>query len=132
MDYFVENSSEITRGFMIVVGIVVPIGIAYWTWVYGKKHYDMRMFLSMSFFAILSSAACTVAGYYMFTQRDDPIGVGIGLAGACLLIFGIIRNMVQSNPLFGLWYSIVQFTISMIGVLAVVYLFFRRRVRWLP
>ena len=132
MTYFLENTSDITRGFLIVCAIIVPVGIAYWTWSYGKKHYDMRMFLSMSFFAILCSAGCAVGGYYMFYERQDPVGVGISLAGACLLIFGIIRNMVQSNPIFGLWYSIVQFVISMLGVLAVIYLFFRRRLRWLP
>lgn len=132
MEYFLENASDITRGFLIVAAIVVPVGIAYWTWVYGKKHYDMRMFLSISFFAILASAGSAVAGYYFYIERADPIGVGIGLAGACLLCFGIIRNMVQSNPIFGLWYSIVQFTISLLGILAVLYIFFRRRLRWLP
>lgn len=132
MDYFLENASDITRGFFLVAAIVVPIGIAYWTYVYGRRHYDMRMFLSLSFFAILCAAASTVAAYYFVTQRDDPIGYGIGLAGACLLVFGIVRNMIRSNPIFGLWYSFVQFAISMLGVLAVIYLFFRRRVRWLP
>ncbi|MEM0976099.1 MAG: hypothetical protein AAGJ34_01055 [Pseudomonadota bacterium] len=132
MDYFLENASEITRGFVLVLSIVVPVGVAYWTWSYGKKHYDMRMFMSLSFLAILASAASVVAAYYLYAQRNDPIGVGIGLAGLCLLVFGIVRNMMQSNFIFGLWYSVVQFLISMLGVLAVVYLLFRRRFRWLP
>ncbi|MEO0342077.1 MAG: hypothetical protein AAF198_01445 [Pseudomonadota bacterium] len=132
MDYFLENASDITRGFIYVCVIVVPIGIAYWTAIYGRKHYDMRLFLSMSFFLILSSAASAVAAYYLIVYREDPVGVGVAIAGAILLLFGVVRNILISNPIFGIWFSVVQFAISVLGVLAVVYLFFRKRVRWLP
>jgi len=132
IDAIIQNASEVMNGFTLVAAIVVPIGVAYWTFVYGKKHYDMRMFLSMSFFAILCAAACTVAAYYFVIQRGDPLGYGIGLAGALLLVFGVIRNMVMSNIVFGLWYSIVQFAISLLGVIALIYLLARRRFRVLP
>ena len=132
INIMMQNWSEVMNGFTTVAAIVIPIGIAYWTFVYGKKHYDMRMFLSLSFFAILSAAACTVATYYYVVMREDPIGYGIGLAGALLMLLGTVRNMMMSNFLFGLWYSIVQYVISVLGVLAVVYLFARRRFRIFP